>query len=239
MARTHRSARSERPDGVLDRAASNHDIDTRLSPTLFGVPPGAGSHHVVTRGRRDVASWSESREYLPAKSLMSYVDKNLIPGETVVYRGSLTRLSYGWVLVPAALAIAAAVFRSDLPAGHRWLPAMLLVAVSVFVWLRARIRFAAAEFAVTSRRVIITLGILQRRTVETMLTKVEAITVEQTLNGRLFNYGTITVTGTGGTRETFENLAAPLEFRRQVQGQMARIDDDRGLATRAAQAGLR
>ena len=53
----------------------------------------------------------------------------------------------------------------------------------------------SAEFAVTSRRVIISLGLLQRRTVETMLTKVEAISVDQSLNGRLFNYGTITVTG--------------------------------------------
>jgi uncharacterized membrane protein YdbT with pleckstrin-like domain len=163
---------------------------------------------------------------------MSYVDKNLIPGETVVYRGSLTRLAYGWVLVPAALAIAAAIFRNLLPPGHRWLPALLLAGVTIAVWLRARLHFASAEFAVTSRRVIISLGLLHRRTVETMLTKVEAISVDQSLNGRLFNYGTITVTGTGGTRETFEDVAAPLEFRRQVQGQMARLDDDRGPGTR-------
>jgi len=158
---------------------------------------------------------------------MSYVDKNLIQGETVVYRGSLARLPYGWVVLPAALTIAAAVFRNYFPVGHRWLATEVLAGVTVAVWLWARIRVSSAEFAVTNRRVMIKLGVLQRRTIETMLSKVEGVSVDQDITGRIFNYGTITVTGTGGTRETFENIAAPLEFRRQVQGQLARMEDER------------
>lgn len=41
---------------------------------------------------------------------MNYVDKNLIPGETVVYRGALTRLPYWWLVVPVGAAIAAAIY---------------------------------------------------------------------------------------------------------------------------------
>jgi uncharacterized membrane protein YdbT with pleckstrin-like domain len=164
---------------------------------------------------------------------MSYVDKNLISGESVVYRGSLARLPYGWVVLPAALTVAAAVFRNTLfPVGHRWLAPGILAGLTVVVWLWARIRVRSAEFAVTNRRVMIKLGVLQRRTVETMLSKVEGIAVEQGLAGRIFNYGTITVTGTGGTRESFENIAAPLEFRRQVQSQLARMEDERLNASR-------
>src|ERR1700752_5018909 len=155
---------------------------------------------------------------------MSYVDKNLIQGEFVVYRGSLARLPCGWVVLPAALTIAAAVFRNYFPVGHRWLAAGILAAVTVFMWLWARIRIGSAEFAVTNRRVMIKLGVLQRRTIETMLSKVEGVAVQQDLAGRICNYGTITVTGTGGTRESFENIADPLEFRRQIQSQLARMD---------------
>jgi uncharacterized membrane protein YdbT with pleckstrin-like domain len=164
---------------------------------------------------------------------MSYVDKNLIAGESVVYRGSLARLPYGWVVPPAVLAIVAAVFRNYFPAHYHWLPAAILAGVAAIVWGWARIRVGSAEFAVTNRRVMVKLGVLQRRTVETMLSKVEGISVEQGVAGRIFNYGTITVTGTGGTRESFENIAAPLEFRRQVQSQLARMDDERLDAARA------
>jgi uncharacterized membrane protein YdbT with pleckstrin-like domain len=166
---------------------------------------------------------------------MGYVDKNLISGEKVVYRASLTRLMYGWVLLPAALAIIAAVFHNYFPSSHRWLAAAILAGAAVCVWLWARIRVASAEFAVTDRRVIVKVGVLQRRTVETMLTKVEGVAVDQGLRGRIFDYGTVAITGTGGTREAFEDIAAPLEFRRQIQSQLARMDDDRAAATRASQ----
>jgi uncharacterized membrane protein YdbT with pleckstrin-like domain len=60
-------------------------------------------------------------------------------------------------------------------------------------------------------------GVLQRRTLELLLTKVEAIAVTQSIAGQLFGCGTIMVTGTGGTREPFSNIRSPLEFRRAVQ----------------------
>src|SRR5215469_6693161 len=122
---------------------------------------------------------------------MSYVDKNLIQGESVIYRGSLAALPYGWVLPPAALAIAAAVFRNYFPAAHHWLAAGVLSCAAVIVWLWARIRVGSAEFAVTNRRVMIKLGVLQRRTIETMLSKIEAVAVDQGLRGRIFDFGTV------------------------------------------------
>jgi uncharacterized membrane protein YdbT with pleckstrin-like domain len=81
----------------------------------------------------------------------------------------------------------------------------------------AYLRYRCSEFAVTDKRVLIKTGIIQRHTLETLLSKVENISVEQSLMGRLLNYGTIQVTGTGSTKETFANIAAPLEFRKQVQ----------------------
>jgi uncharacterized membrane protein YdbT with pleckstrin-like domain len=165
---------------------------------------------------------------------LSYIDKNLIQGESVIYRGSLTRLPYGWAIALAVVTIATAVFRNFFPAGHRWLPAAVLAVATIVAWSWARIRVGSAEFAVTNRRVMIKLGVMQRRTVETMLSKVEGVAVDQSLTGRIFDYGTVTVTGTGGTRETFEDVAAPLEFRRQVQGQLARIEDERLAAPRTA-----
>lgn len=77
-----------------------------------------------------------------------------------------------------------------------------------------------SELAVTNRRALIEVGILSRHSVELLLTKVEAISVDQKLPGRLFGFGTIVVTGTGGTREAFARIAHPLCFRTEVQSRV-------------------
>jgi uncharacterized membrane protein YdbT with pleckstrin-like domain len=81
---------------------------------------------------------------------------------------------------------------------------------------------------VTDKRVLARLGLIRRHSLETLLSKIEAIGVEQDLTGRLLNYGTIVLTGTGGTRETITRIPAPLEFRRQVQSQIVALEDRRG-----------
>lgn len=117
---------------------------------------------------------------------MGYVEQNLITGEQVTYRAELH-----W-----------AVFVS--------LKALLTL------FLLPVVERATSEFAVTSRRVIIKVGLISRRTVELNLEKIESIGVDQSILGRIFGYGTIVVNGTGGTHEPFRGIARPLEFRKAV-----------------------
>ena len=84
-------------------------------------------------------------------------------------------------------------------------------------WIISR----TSEFAVTNKRVVIKVGLIRRHTLELLLAKVESIGVEQAVLGRILGYGTIVVVGTGGTRESFTNIAQPLEFRKQVQAHAA------------------
>ena len=79
---------------------------------------------------------------------------------------------------------------------------------------------ATSEFAVTNKRVIIKVGWFRRRSLETLLTKVEGIEVNQGIWARVFDFGTIIITGTGGSKEPFEQIAAPLIFRRKIQEQI-------------------
>ena len=75
----------------------------------------------------------------------------------------------------------------------------------------------ADEFAVTNKRVIVKTGLISRRTLEMNLSKIESVNVDQTIFGRLLGYGTITIIGTGGTRESFPNISHPLAFRKKFQ----------------------
>jgi hypothetical protein len=159
---------------------------------------------------------------------MSYVEEHLLPGEQIQHRAHLHRIIYlgpaGFVALFAAGAVAA------VSAGYGAL-ALLLGTVGALPLAWTYITYASSEFAVTDKRVIIKIGWIRRHTLETMLAKVEGIGVEQSLLGRLLGFGTITVTGTGGTREQFPNIAQPLEFRRQVQAQVSAAEQAHRMPT--------
>ena len=162
---------------------------------------------------------------------MAYVDEHLLPGEQVRHRAHLHKIVF---LVPAT--VSAVLLIGSVIAftqGYK-LPGGIGLIAAALPLLIAYIPAASSEFAVTDKRVIIKVGWIQRRTLETMLGKVEGIGVDQTVFGRMLNFGTITVTGTGGTQERFPNIAAPLEFRRQVQAQVSASEDARTAAIAAA-----
>lgn len=148
---------------------------------------------------------------------MGYVDSHLLPGEEVMHRGHLHKIIYVMpVLIAVALmAVATAAFANEL-----YPFAAIALGAALVPLVAAQILYRSSEFAVTNKRVIIKVGFIQRRTLETLLSKVEGIEVNQTVLARMLDFGTIAVTGTGGTREEFRNIAAPLEFRRQVQAQV-------------------
>ena len=97
-----------------------------------------------------------------------------------------------------------------------------LIIVAVYKLLRAWLRVRFTELAVTSQRVVAKFGWIGRRTVELNHNMVESITVYQGLMGRVFNFGTLTIRGTGGGQTPVPTIAHPLEFRRVVTEQITR-----------------
>jgi uncharacterized membrane protein YdbT with pleckstrin-like domain len=95
-----------------------------------------------------------------------------------------------------------------------------LLVVAIFFGIGFVLR-NATEMAVTNKRVIAKSGIVNRRTIELLLPRIESIAVEEPALGRVLGYGTVIVRGTGGTPEVFPQIARPLEFREQVQRQIA------------------
>jgi uncharacterized membrane protein YdbT with pleckstrin-like domain len=163
---------------------------------------------------------------------MSYVDSELVEGESVRYRAHLSQLMF---LVPytiAAFGLFFVVRAFSIPVYWWFALSFLALAAVIYGWCRAV--YTTSEFAVTNKRVIIKVGWIRRRTLETMLSKVEGINVDQELIGRLLGYGTLVVTGTGGTKEQFTKIANPFEFRRQVQGAIAAADELRAPSAAAS-----
>ena len=141
---------------------------------------------------------------------MGYIEANLLPGEAVVQRARLH-----WIVFLKALAVFVAGL--GLLYFDPKLIGVIVMAFGLLMALPPWIERVSSEFGVTSKRVIIKVGVIKRRTLELLIRQVEAISVDQSLTGRMLNYGTITLTGTGGVKETFHNISHPLEFRRSIQ----------------------
>jgi uncharacterized membrane protein YdbT with pleckstrin-like domain len=146
---------------------------------------------------------------------MSYVDSTLLPDEQVTFR---TSIHWSIFIRSASVVLLGLAF---LIAGYhvdalRVVGGVFILAGGAF-WLSAYIQRRTSEFAVTNKRIIVKVGILRRRTIELLLRQVEALEVSQSIFGRIFGYGTLLVIGTGGTREPFDRISAPLEFRRAAQ----------------------
>jgi len=155
---------------------------------------------------------------------MGYIERNLMPAERVVLKA---QLDWAMFLGPTILGglgctlLVDGFTDSGASASSMACIALLLFLFGLLYLLSVAVIYFTTEFAVTDKRVIAKTGFLHRRSLELLLTKVESIGVTQPLIGRLFNYGTIVVVGTGGTKESFPNIMAPMEFRRRINIQMA------------------
>lgn len=142
---------------------------------------------------------------------MGYIESNLLPDEKIVFKARLHRIIF-WK--SCALVILGAIFLLIQP-----IIGGVVLLIGLCALISPVIDYATSEFGVTNKRVIIKVGFLRRKTLELLLRHVEAISVDQTVIGRFLNYGSVTLTGTGGVREVFHNISAPLEFRKRIQGE--------------------
>jgi len=152
------------------------------------------------------------------ESRMSYVTEVLQPGETLrfstnihwfVYLKAILALIVGLVLLGWYYAEGQSVFVLLFGGVVFTLTAVIL---AVPAWLR---RFGT-EVAVTDRRVIYKTGLIQRHTIEINIDKIESADVDQSIVGRLFGFGSITIRGTGEGVEPLRNIAQPLQLRNAV-----------------------
>jgi uncharacterized membrane protein YdbT with pleckstrin-like domain len=124
----------------------------------------------------------------------SYVDDVLISGERVMYRARISKWSLWPLILLGAL--------------------LLIVGIGLLFWLWAWIVYTTTELAITNKRVIAKTGLIQRRTVEMFLEKIESIQVDQSILGRVFDFGSVVISGTGVHSAPFRNISDPLSLRR-------------------------
>jgi uncharacterized membrane protein YdbT with pleckstrin-like domain len=151
---------------------------------------------------------------------MRYIDEILQPGEKVLYSTNAHWMFY----LPAIMAWIGAIVLFVL---SRWtttdgivllcLAASTVVAIAALYWTaKAWFHRWTTETDVTNLRVVHKTGFIQRRTFEMSLDKVESVDVNQSILGRILNYGDVTILGVGEGKETISTIASPLAFRNYI-----------------------
>jgi len=152
---------------------------------------------------------------------MNYVQRVLQPGEVVRHTAAIHWIVYlpGVLFVIAAAAVL--IWGSLLPPSLLvWMQGLagLLAVVALSLLLREWYGWWTTEVAVTNLRVIYKTGFIKRRTNEMNMDKVESVQVDQSILGRVLDYGTVTITGTGVGLETLTGVAQPIELRNSITG---------------------
>ena len=154
---------------------------------------------------------------------MSYVKKVLQPNETVKHESRIHWIVYTPGLIFVILALAAYLFGGlAIPAGwtstDSWpiaIGAALLI-IALYLLLGAFFSRWTTELAITDRRIIFKRGFIRRHTIEMNMDKIESVDVDQSILGRMLNYGDITVRGTGTGLEPLKDIDDPIGFRNHV-----------------------
>jgi uncharacterized membrane protein YdbT with pleckstrin-like domain len=152
---------------------------------------------------------------------MSYVRSVLQPNEKILVIGRLHWIVYIRAILFLIVGAILVALENNLANGDA--RTYLIYSTAAIFGVGVAVSFLHAwfirwitEFAVTDRRVIYKCGFIKRHTVEMNMDKIESVDVDQSLLGRMLNYGTIHVLGTGEGIESLRRIAAPLALRNAI-----------------------
>jgi hypothetical protein len=153
----------------------------------------------------------------PTRALGSYTAATLQPNERPLHQTTIHWMALSGSVIGAVLSLIVIVPIAMFAAWRDFYWAWLLLVIPAGILLSAAVTVKTSELVITDRRVLIKVGFIQRHTFEMFISKIESVAVFQSMLGRLFNYGTVEIRGTGGSAESFATIAAPLPFRDAIQ----------------------
>ncbi|WP_407149263.1 PH domain-containing protein [Bradyrhizobium sp. ORS 86] len=149
-----------------------------------------------------------------------YIDQILQPGEKVLYSTNAHWIFYWPAIIAWIVALVLAILSRMTTVDALvmlCLAAAAVVAVAALYWTAAAwFHRWTTETDVTNFRVVHKTGFIKRRTFEMSLDKVESVDVNQSILGRILNYGDVTIRGVGEGVETIKTIASPLAFRSSI-----------------------
>lgn len=111
-----------------------------------------------------------------------------------------------------------------------WLVLLGWAIIGIVIFIRRLLYEITTEVAVTNRRFVFKRGFIRRHTDEFSTARIEGVNLTQGFWGRILNFGTLHIRGSGIGEVDLPTIRKPLEFRR------AMVDANATRPSRAAAA---
>ena len=148
---------------------------------------------------------------------MSYIDRNLLPSERIMFRTKRSKILFFYPLVLLVLSIYVTSYMLQNPILAKVVLAPWIVTGILFAY--AFLEYATSEYAVTDKRIMMREGFFTRRANEVRLTAISQVNVDQTLIGQILNYGTVSINAFGAS-DAYPLISHPHQFQRTVNQQI-------------------
>jgi hypothetical protein len=154
---------------------------------------------------------------LPAQSLGAYTAATLQAGERPLHRTSIHWMVLIGPVLVSLFSLIVIIPVAMIASWKGYSLVWLLLAIPTAIMGATTLAVKTSELVITDRRVLIKVGFIQRQTFEMFISKIESVAVAQGMIGRMLDYGTVEIRGTGGSSESFTTIVAPLKFRDAIQ----------------------
>lgn len=147
---------------------------------------------------------------------MSYLDKNLLEGEKILFR---TKKHWIVFFPPVFWALATVfLYFQPNPILHKiiFLPAIL----AIIYLCNQLLLYYFSEFAITNIRIVMREGFFFRHTNDTRLSALATVDVVQGIIGQVLDYGTVLINSFGGEKDPFTDMDSPVKFKNILQEQL-------------------
>lgn len=139
-------------------------------------------------------------------------DEYLMPNEHIVYQ-----TNPHWVIFAMPIGFFVVALATYFLFPFLAIFGYALAAFAVGAMVLSTVTYRFTEYVITNKRYIKKYGFITRSSSGVLLNRIESVDVRQTLTGRLFGFGIVLVTGTGGGRDFAYNIPSPFEFRTKLQ----------------------
>lgn len=149
-----------------------------------------------------------------------YIDDILQPGEKVLYSSNLHWVVYApaiaaWVISAALLILTRYTVNETLIL--LCLASSAVAALVALYWsMKSWFQRWTTETDVTTLRVVHKEGFITRTTFEISIDKVASVSVNQSILGRILNYGDVVIESMGVDEQIIKAIASPLAFRSHI-----------------------
>lgn len=153
---------------------------------------------------------------------MSYILSNLKDNEKLAFKSSQSIKSlFFWSFIFGFIGLALVLLKGFViimgvsPTGY--ILYLIYWSVLLFFVIKNLITYFTTEYGITNTRVISKQGLIRRDIEEINLSSIESINVNQSIIGRILNYGTIIVSGRGTSKVIFKDIDNVVEVRKLIK----------------------